>query len=256
MLRVEERQVALGVAQDDVMDAAEVGAALPASVAVRVGALPDDFVAEVALAEQLIEDDLHVMGLLGVQMQVQRAVLGQQLGDEDQAAAQELHKRRAFNLVSVRALVASAAELALGCERRVDVAEADALRAVSIAQLASAFHLHERLEDLEVVAEDKLVRPLAAGRPELLEALERNGHGVRKDTTLGRLGGVVELVFLGLPKQERAQVLIEVPTGLQPRRQNINRVICQPRRGTVSHARQRSCAQDRSALHLAARSGR
>ncbi len=107
----------------------------------RTGALPDDLAPEVVLTEDLIEQDLHVVRLARIEVHIERPVLRKQLANEDEALTQELDKISSSEFVSVSALASSTLELLLGCERRIDVAETHAVRAISVFQLAPVLHL-------------------------------------------------------------------------------------------------------------------
>lgn len=210
------------------MDASEIGAALAPGVAVGVGALPDDFVAEVGLPEELVEHELQRVHLLRVEVQVQRAPVGQHLMDEDEPLAQELDELGALDLVGVRELALARAELPTRRERRVHVAEPEAIAAVGVLQLAATLHLQQRLQDLEVVALDDEVRPIAVvGRPETLERLERHGHRLSEDDPRRRLARVGDADLLGLREEPRAVVVVEVFAGFQPGRNRRDFVRCE-----------------------------
>jgi len=88
---------------------------------VCAAALPDDLRAEVLRPEDLVEQDLHVVNLVGVEVQVQHPVVREELVDEDQPLAQELDELGALDLVAGRELSLAGPELALGRERRIDV---------------------------------------------------------------------------------------------------------------------------------------
>src|SRR5687768_17616008 len=69
--------IGLGVEENDVVDGPE-----PSGGAVRTCAFPDDLVAEVSLAEDLIKHDLEVVRLPSVEMDEENAVVREELANQ------------------------------------------------------------------------------------------------------------------------------------------------------------------------------
>src|SRR6202161_2645754 len=156
------------------------------------------------------------MDLVGVEMDVEGAVLGKQLVHEDQPLAKELDELSALDLVAVGPLSALSPKLAFGGERRVDVAEADAWTPIAVAKLAATLHLEQRLQHLHVVAEDQFVGPVRVAA-EALQRLQRHAHRPRQDDSARLLAGVAELGLLLAREQPVPPVVRQELVRVQPR---------------------------------------
>ena len=99
---------------------------------------------------------------------------------QNKSLAEELHKRRAYDLVLVCLLIFSSAELPLSRKRRINVNESHTFSSIGIAKLAGLFHLQQRFHGLQVIAEYEHVVPAATVGAEGPDGLQPGRRAYRQ----------------------------------------------------------------------------
>src|ERR1051326_3107754 len=104
---------------------------------------PDDFVAEILLTENLVQDHLRVVRLPLIKMKVKAAVVAEQLVNQNQSLAQEFDEPRTGDLILICPLVLRPAKILFGSERGYNLSEPDAGRTVGIAEPAGPLQFQQ-----------------------------------------------------------------------------------------------------------------